>query len=166
MDQTVLKIALAGLLHDIGKFAQGNLEISPQYANDNADQYQPFYNGRHTHVHALYTAAFIEQFADSLPRQLNGADWGEGDSFINLAAGQTVRVVYALVAGDDEADFRANAALAWHRSVAAVAADWVVPDCGLTVAELYAIIGHRPGAWVRRTPWSLQVLAAEGRRRV
>lgn len=31
---------------------------------------------------------------------------------INLAAGATVRVVYALVAGDDEADFRANAALA------------------------------------------------------
>ncbi len=31
---------------------------------------------------------------------------------INLVAGQTVRVVYALVAGEDEADFRANAALA------------------------------------------------------
>jgi len=31
---------------------------------------------------------------------------------INLLAGQTVRVVYAIIAGDDEEDFRANAALA------------------------------------------------------
>ena len=29
-DPTVLKIALAGLLHDVGKFAQGCLEITPQ----------------------------------------------------------------------------------------------------------------------------------------
>ncbi len=87
MGQTVLKIALAGLLHDIGKFAQGSIDIPKQYANDNAGQYQPFYNNRHTHIHALYTAAFIEQFADKLPKQLNKAGWGDGDSFINLAAG-------------------------------------------------------------------------------
>lgn len=87
MGQTGLKIALAGLLHDVGKFAQGCMEIPKQYANDNADQYQPFYNNRHTHIHALYTAAFIEQFADRLPRQMNEPGWGEGESFINLAAG-------------------------------------------------------------------------------
>jgi len=87
MGQTGLKIALAGFLHDIGKFAQGGIKIPKQYANDNAGQYQPFYNNRHTHIHALYTAAFIEQFGDKLPRQMNEADWGEGDSFINLAAG-------------------------------------------------------------------------------
>jgi CRISPR-associated protein Csm1 len=87
MGQTVLKIALAGLLHDVGKFAQGNIDISRQYANDNADQYQPFKNNRHTHIHALYTAAFIEHFADRLPRQFNQPGWGEGDSFVNLAAG-------------------------------------------------------------------------------
>ena len=87
MDQTVLKIAFAGLLHDIGKFAQGCMDIPKQYANNNAGQYQPFYKNRHTHIHALYTAAFIEQFADKLPRQLNEPGWGEGDSFINLAAG-------------------------------------------------------------------------------
>lgn len=87
MDQTILKIAAAGLLHDIGKFAQGSMEISRQYANDNADQYQPFYDNRHTHIHALYTAAFIEQFAEKLPHQFNEPGWGEGDGFINLAAG-------------------------------------------------------------------------------
>lgn len=87
MKQTVLKIALAGLMHDIGKFAQGCMDVPRQYANDNADQYQPFYNNRHTHIHSLYTAAFIEQFADKLPSQLNEGGWGEGDSFINLAAG-------------------------------------------------------------------------------
>ena len=64
MDQTGLKIAVAGLMHDIGKFAQGNETIPKQYAIDNADQYQPIYNNRHSHIHALYTAAFIEQFAD------------------------------------------------------------------------------------------------------
>ncbi len=87
MGDTVLKIALAGLLHDIGKFAQGSMDIPKQYANNNAGQYQPFYNNHHTHIHALYTAAFIEQFADKLPGQLNKSGWGSGDSFINLAAG-------------------------------------------------------------------------------
>ncbi|HIE32664.1 MAG TPA: type III-A CRISPR-associated protein Cas10/Csm1 [Thermodesulfobacteriaceae bacterium] len=87
MDQTGLKIAVAGLMHDIGKFAQGNVTIPKQYAIDNADQYQPFYNNRHSHIHALYTAAFIEQFADKLPPCFNEPGWGDGDSFINLAAG-------------------------------------------------------------------------------
>lgn len=87
MNKTTLKISLAGLMHDIGKFAQGCIKISPQYANDNADQYQPFYNNKHSHVHSLYTAAFIEKFAGVLPVQLNSGGWGEADSFINLAAG-------------------------------------------------------------------------------
>lgn len=87
MDDTTLKIALAGLLHDVGKFAQGSLEISRGYLTNNADQYQPFRDNHHTHVHAVYTAAFIEQMADRLPNELNRGDWGEGDSFVNLAAG-------------------------------------------------------------------------------
>ncbi|MCD6532636.1 MAG: type III-A CRISPR-associated protein Cas10/Csm1 [Deltaproteobacteria bacterium] len=88
MEPTVLKIAMAGLLHDIGKFAQGCLEVTPEYLNNNAN-YQPFNkkNGRHTHIHAVYTAAFIEQFADQLPPQFNMGGWGDGDSFLNLAAG-------------------------------------------------------------------------------
>ncbi len=87
MDSTVLKIALAGLMHDMGKFAQGGLEITPEYRNNHAGLYQPFWSGHHTHQHVLYTAAFIEQMADVLPDELNAAQWAEGDSFINLAAG-------------------------------------------------------------------------------
>ncbi len=114
MDQTVMKIALAGLMHDVGKFAQGSMEVSPQYVNDNAGQYQPFYNKRHTHVHALYTAAFIEQFGEKMPRCLNEPGWGEGDSFVNLAAGhhrpktamqECITQADCLSAGLDRAEF-------------------------------------------------------------
>ena len=87
MKQTILKIALAGLIHDIGKFAQGCLDVSKDYLTRNAGQYQPFRDGRHTHIHATYTAAFIEQMADRLPKVFNSSGWGEGDSFVNLAAG-------------------------------------------------------------------------------
>jgi len=86
MKENVIKIALAGLLHDIGKLVQGCLPLSAEYRNNNADLYQPFKDGHHTHIHALYTAAFIEQFADKLPPQLNSADWGNGDILLNLAA--------------------------------------------------------------------------------
>ena len=91
IEQTVLKVSLAGLFHDIGKFAQGSLPISRKYWEENADLYQPYnpYQKRHTHEHALYTAAFIETYAEFLPRELNSPHWGEGeleDSFINLAA--------------------------------------------------------------------------------
>ncbi len=89
METTVLKIAMAGLLHDIGKFAQGCLDVTHEYLNNNAGEYQPFNAkyGRHTHIHAVYTAAFIEQFADFLPPEWNMGGWGDGDSFVNLAAG-------------------------------------------------------------------------------
>lgn len=86
MDDTVLKIALAGLLHDIGKFAQGCLDVPKQYLDDNEDIYQPKTDGRHTHQHALFTAAFIEQFSDILPAVTTSSSWGEGDIFLNLAA--------------------------------------------------------------------------------
>ncbi len=88
MDDTVYKIALAGLLHDIGKFAErGNMKVSADYLNDNADLYQPYYNNRHTHRHAVYTAAFIEFIQDLLPKEFNMAQWGLEDSFVNLTAG-------------------------------------------------------------------------------
>ena len=87
MDKTVLKIALAGLMHDVGKFAQGSLEVTKEYLANNENQYQPLWDNRHTHVHATYTAAFIEQMAAALPADCNAAHWGDGDAFINLAAG-------------------------------------------------------------------------------
>lgn len=87
MNDTVLKIALAGLMHDIGKFAQGSLDVTKEYLVRNEGQYQPLWDGRHTHIHATYAAAFIELMADRLPRACNSPGWGDGDSFINLAAG-------------------------------------------------------------------------------
>ncbi|MDD3582369.1 MAG: type III-A CRISPR-associated protein Cas10/Csm1, partial [Desulfobacca sp.] len=87
MDDTVLKIALAAFMHDIGKLVhRETLNISDEYINNHADLYQPFYEGRHTHLHAVYTAAFIEKMQDRLPRELNQAQWGAGDAFINMAA--------------------------------------------------------------------------------
>lgn len=88
MDQTVFKIAMAGMLHDIGKLAErGEMPVSREYMINNADLYQPFYNNRHSHKHAIYTAAFIEQYEQFLPREFNAHEWGLSDSFINLAAG-------------------------------------------------------------------------------
>lgn len=88
-DNTVLKIALAGLLHDVGKFAQGCLALSKQYRLDNEDIYQPKYDGCPSHVHALYTAAFLEQNADLFPKETMTRQWGNGegeDTLLNLAA--------------------------------------------------------------------------------
>jgi len=63
MKETVFKIQVAALVHDIGKFVQGVLDLPKGYIESNADLYQPFNKsqGRHTHQHALYTAAFIEE---------------------------------------------------------------------------------------------------------
>jgi CRISPR-associated protein Csm1 len=88
MDENVLKIAIAGFMHDIGKLMdESALDVSTEYLLNNADLYQPFHQGQHTHRHAVYTAAFIEQMERLLPSKLNRAQWGLEDSFINLAAG-------------------------------------------------------------------------------
>jgi len=87
MEETVLIMAIAGFLHDFGKLADDcALHVSPEYVQNNADLYQPFFHGHHTHRHALYTAAFIEHMEKLLPSKLNQANWGLDDSFINLAA--------------------------------------------------------------------------------
>lgn len=88
MDETVLKIAIAGFMHDIGKFAEKDVwNIPEQFLLDNADLYQPHYKGNYTHRHAVCTAAFIDHFEKLLPKKFNKANWGLEDSFINLAAG-------------------------------------------------------------------------------
>ncbi|RMF92694.1 MAG: type III-A CRISPR-associated protein Cas10/Csm1 [Candidatus Schekmanbacteria bacterium] len=87
MDENIYKIALAGLFHDIGKFAQrGGFNLDTEYFNNNAGLYLPSYNNNFTHYHALYTAAFIENIEKLLPPEFNSANWGLDDSFINLAA--------------------------------------------------------------------------------
>lgn len=97
IDETVYKIALAAYLHDIGKFserASGSRETKgvgffpdEKFLNDNRDLYQPHFQGRYTHSHAVYTAAFIDHLEILLPKKLNKGEWGIGDSFMNLAAG-------------------------------------------------------------------------------
>ncbi len=86
MDETVLKIAIAGLMHDIGKLAEGSISVSDEFLNNNADLYQPSYQGNYSHRHAVYTAAFIDHIEKLLPRKFNQAQWGLDDTFINLAA--------------------------------------------------------------------------------
>ncbi len=88
MDETVLKIAIAGFMHDIGKFAdKDTFNISEQFLMDNVDLYQPHYKEIYTHRHAVNTAAFIDHIEKLLPRKFNRANWGLEDTFINLAAG-------------------------------------------------------------------------------
>jgi len=90
MNDTVLKIALAAFLHDIGKFADGAaLNLSPAFIQDHADLYQPFDRSqkRHTHPHAVYTAGFLEHLKDFLPNKITQHPWGDGEAFINLASG-------------------------------------------------------------------------------
>ncbi len=61
INDNIYKIAISAFLHDIGKFAErANMEITPEFLNNHTDLYQPFFDGRHTHKHAVYTAAFIE----------------------------------------------------------------------------------------------------------
>ena len=123
MYQTTLKVALAGLLHDIGKLAECGLELTKDYTIQNADLYQPFRNRRHTHRHALFTAAFIEKMAELLPREFNSHQWGEGDSFINLAAMHhkpetpmqwIVTVADRISSGLDRASFEEGEAIAYR----------------------------------------------------
>lgn len=90
VEDTVYKIALAGLLHDIGKFAErAGFHAEEEFLLSNADLYQPYIKvqNRHTHKHAVYTAAFIDHISKLLPREFNIGQWGLGDSFANLSAG-------------------------------------------------------------------------------
>ena len=87
MDDTTLKNQLGGFFHDVGKIpGKEDLDLGAEYVSRNQDIYQPSFDGRFSHAHSLLTAAFIEKFADVLPREFNEPGWGDGDSFINLAA--------------------------------------------------------------------------------
>lgn len=93
MDMTIYKIAIAAFLHDIGKFAERaelagapGFHADPMFLNDNAQYFQPEFNGKYSHKHAVYTAAFIDHIEKLLPKEFNKAEWGIGDSFMNLAA--------------------------------------------------------------------------------
>ena len=80
-----LLISLAAMCHDIGKFVQGCFPVDKEYIKRNEPLFQPVFKGRYTHIHALYTAAFIEFNKDLFPDQLFSKDLGL-DNFLNLAA--------------------------------------------------------------------------------
>ena len=126
MDDTALKVAIAGFMHDIGKFADKDVfNISEQFLIDNADLYQPHYKDIYTHRHAVYTAAFIDHIEKLLPRKFNQANWGMADSFINLAAGHhkpetpmqwVIAMADRISSGWDRENFdkEYNSAVAWQ----------------------------------------------------
>jgi len=86
-----LKISFAGLLHDIGKFAQGGVKLSEDYKKNNQDIYLPFHKagGYFSHFHALYTIYFIENnLPSNVVTELDNLklfNQAKEDSFINLA---------------------------------------------------------------------------------
>ena len=88
MDDRALKVGIAAFMHDTGKIADESLlSVSAEFFRNHADLYQPFYHGRHTHRHAVLTAAFIEKMEPYLPSRLTTVNWELEDSFINLSAG-------------------------------------------------------------------------------
>ncbi|MDR0822172.1 MAG: type III-A CRISPR-associated protein Cas10/Csm1 [Endomicrobium sp.] len=84
-DKDVLVIALAGFLHDIGKFAQRADTQMWKTKYDDTKNYQPQYNGNLTHIHVKYSACFIRYLEEKLPEIFNGLKI-EGTPFIDLVA--------------------------------------------------------------------------------
>ncbi|MCP9456144.1 MAG: type III-A CRISPR-associated protein Cas10/Csm1 [Nitrospira sp.] len=96
------RVALAALLHDLGKFAE-RARIPEAEQRDshgtarldlNVPLYCPTFQGRHTHLHAAYTAIAIDLLATHLPELFGDhmapfAPWRDKhaeDSLINAAA--------------------------------------------------------------------------------
>ncbi|MEO5369976.1 MAG: type III-A CRISPR-associated protein Cas10/Csm1 [Magnetococcus sp. DMHC-1] len=91
------RVALAGLLHDIGKFAERAGIPAPEL-DGNKQTYCPPWQGHHTHVHAAYTGLAVDAIETNIPDIKQGdmdpfTSWQDmreqqktGDSLINAAA--------------------------------------------------------------------------------
>ncbi|MDP2643535.1 MAG: type III-A CRISPR-associated protein Cas10/Csm1 [Desulfobacterales bacterium] len=86
MNETTLKIAIAGFFHDIGKLTgRETFGVTWEEIERQAADFLPVYKGRYSHHHALYTAMFIEKFKDYLPKEFD-RPWGDGDGLVKLTA--------------------------------------------------------------------------------
>ena len=88
------RVAMAGLLHDIGKFAQ-RAGLPVEELNGNKAVYCPVYKGRYSHLHAAWSAMAVDAIENSIPDIRQGdtspfSSWGDrerrDDSMINAAA--------------------------------------------------------------------------------
>ncbi|MBF0160456.1 MAG: hypothetical protein HQL58_13150 [Magnetococcales bacterium] len=91
------RVALAALLHDIGKFRERavNTPIDKKGNDGNIATYCPFFKGYHSHKHAAYSAMAIDSMEGHLPNIIHQdmtpfSSWGDAnrrdDSLINAAA--------------------------------------------------------------------------------
>lgn len=62
MDKTTLTIALAGLLHDVGKFMQRAEVPLANASKEMENTICPVYQGRYSHKHVLWTSEFFDLF--------------------------------------------------------------------------------------------------------
>ncbi len=84
------RVALAGFLHDLGKFAErARLEVTKDSLDAHVTQYCPFRatdatgkNGYHTHRHAAYTGLAFDLIEKNAPDLIQGAMW----PFVNREA--------------------------------------------------------------------------------
>jgi CRISPR-associated protein Csm1 len=82
MSDMVYTVALAGLLHDVGKFMQRAETPLSSEAKNMEGTICPVYQGRYSHKHVLWTSAFFDQFASHMHL---GVTYSE-DSIANLSA--------------------------------------------------------------------------------
>jgi CRISPR-associated protein Csm1 len=82
MSDMVLKIALAGLLHDVGKFMQRAEVPLSSGARNMEGTICPVYQGRYSHKHVLWTSEFFELFSSHPHLGMTR----EQDSIANMAA--------------------------------------------------------------------------------
>ena len=87
MDETALKMAMAGFFHDIGKLADKDvLGLSQSDMGTLSKIYLPVHDNHYFHSHAACTAAFIERVKDFLPEECNSPEWGGEDTLFDLAS--------------------------------------------------------------------------------
>ncbi|CAK0771614.1 CRISPR-associated protein Csm1 [Gammaproteobacteria bacterium] len=88
------RVALAAMLHDLGKFAE-RAGLGLPELDGNKATYCPSWKGRHSHIHAAYSGMAIDAIEENIPdikreKMTPFSSWGDrerkDDSLINAAA--------------------------------------------------------------------------------